>query len=108
MSTHLGVCTDCGKELPRLDEARAHMSETNPGTLGTSSHKVRVLNPPREDIVRRCVLDVIDGAIGDAIYELDKRVDRGEFTDAEIAAALASAGFPDFADAWHELVGGPR
>lgn len=94
-----GSCITCGADMPTKADSNEHLSATFDGTSG---HRVQILNPPREDRIRRRIESKVDEAVTEFIYEIQDAIDREEFTEAEVTDALKL--FPDFADAWDEVL----
>lgn len=100
-----GKCNDCGINLATEPDAKAHMRTTmeEAQSKGASrSHRVSVLNPGREQRITTEVDCLVDDAIQDAMEQLDRLVDRGDASEAEITAALKW--HSDFANSWEEYI----
>lgn len=101
------TCQDCGIDLVDRDAVTAHCRDTmaatgEPGII-KRGHRVRIVNPTeaeqRASRVRLAVSDALDSAYED-IYD---RVERGEFTAAEVTENLWQF---DLRDGWDEYVAG--
>lgn len=92
-----GTCVTCGIDLPSPEDSRRHLDETMPDD-GGSSHTTRVLNPTPKERARSEVQWIVADALEEACEELDNLVERGEFTEEQVADALR--GLPDAFDAW--------
>ena len=99
-----GTCLTCSLDIETEEASREHMSQTLDEAKARGeeprSHRVTITNPPRTDRIRARVACIVEDAINESMYDLDRLVDRGEVTEAEIAEALRW--HPDFADAREE------
>ena len=109
MSTHYAECVECGEKTNTRAAALAHSSSTMQASgadsgVTASGHSFTVVNPTPDELNQRRIDSkvnwAIDDAIQSAIEELERDVERGDITAAEVASALNA--YPDFADAWDE------
>lgn len=93
-------CNDCDVDLPNLEAADAHITETR--TPGGTSHKVRVPSRPKDPKGVKG-----DGIVGAGIErmmdDLNWAVLRGEVTRDEVTSALS--GWADLQDVWENYFG---
>ena len=98
-----GKCKTCGTDMPTKADGDAHMSATSNTVGGSQSHTIFVLNPPREDMVRRDIHMLVSEAVDYLINDLIDKVEREEYTEADIRDGLS--GYSDFQDAWDDRDG---
>lgn len=99
------TCQDCGVDLADRDAVTAHgrdtMAPTGEPGIVARGHRVSIVNPTeaeqRASRVRMSVTDALDSAYED-IYD---RVERGEFTAAEVTENLWMF---DLRDGWDDYV----
>lgn len=97
------VCKTCGVDLPTPDDASRHAKETMQpidGTVNARSHTWQVINPTPQELAEREVRWVVEGALTDFCFELDRLIERGKVTREQVTEALR--GYSDFADSWED------
>lgn len=97
-----GHCLTCGTVFAAEEDANEHMNTTLEDAKARGeaprSHSVRHTNPTRPTRIRRRVMSIVDDALEDAMCEMDRLLEAGDVTEAEIVTALG--GTPDFQEAW--------
>jgi hypothetical protein len=97
-------CSDCGKALADEASVRTHSEETMKPTgeagVTARSHRVRILNPSREQRISGEVDRIVGDATQAACDDLWRLVDDGDLTEDEVAVALRW--HDDFSEAWEE------
>jgi hypothetical protein len=106
-TTDYAVCVEegCGIALPTPEDAEKHGKETMRATgdvtgVTARGHARRILNPTREQQADRAVGYEIERATERAFEALDREIEAGRLTRAEVTKAMRY--YPDFADGWAE------
>lgn len=100
------VCDACGAEFADRDEVKRHGDETmtptgNDTGVIAQGHSVRIVTPTPEELRARSIRMTVADAIDEALEQLQRQVDRGDFTASEVSNELRC--YPDFGDSWDEL-----
>jgi hypothetical protein len=100
-----GKCQDCDIDLADRDAVTAHgretMAPTNESGIIARGHRVRIINPTEAEQRASTVRMRLGDALDDACESLYERVERGEFTAAEVSEHLWMF---DLRDQWDDYV----
>jgi hypothetical protein len=95
-----GTCLTCKIDLLTEEDSKNHVNETIKASPDHRSHSYVVLNPSREEKIKRAVSSIIDSAIQDALEDVDDLVYRNDATEEEITKALRF--YDNFSEYWED------